>query len=178
MQTQLGARRNALRSGAFREAGMVMCAPVAAAVGCGDPSERQRVASLVVPDEVPRSFSADGPRARFNDYCAKLTTDFDFDFGKVSVLEAIGGTGKKPVAVRAVIGIGIVPGVVVAGVGSGIVVAALFSFILGAVDDGETGSGFRGAVGRAVGRRIDRGGGLRLGLLLGDEVRGPGQGIS
>jgi len=108
MQTQLNAKKNDLKSGAFRDASMAMCALVAAADGSIDPSERQRVASLITSNEVLRNFAADDLQTRFNDYCAKLTSDFDF--GKVSVLQTIGKTSKKPVEARAVIQIGIVIG--------------------------------------------------------------------
>ena len=108
MQTQLNAKKNDLKSGSFRDASMAMCALVAAADGSIDPSERQRVASLIASNEVLRNFEAGDLQTRFNDYCAKLTTDFDF--GKVSVLQTIGRTGKKPVEARAVIQIGIVIG--------------------------------------------------------------------
>ncbi|WP_344398113.1 TerB family tellurite resistance protein, partial [Actinomadura alba] len=47
MQTQLMAKKNDLKSGAFRDASMAMCALVAAADGSVDPSERQRTASLI-----------------------------------------------------------------------------------------------------------------------------------
>ncbi|MHA6762087.1 tellurite resistance TerB family protein [Streptacidiphilus sp. PAMC 29251] len=108
MQTQLNAKKNDLKSGAFRDASMAMCALVAAADGSIDPSERQRVASLIATNEVLQNFSADDLQTRFNDYCGKLTADFDF--GKVSVLQTIGKTSKKPVEARAVIQIGIVIG--------------------------------------------------------------------
>ena len=63
MQTQLTAKKNDLKSGAFRDASMAMCALVAAADGTVDPSERQRVAQLIATNEVLQNFDADGPAA-------------------------------------------------------------------------------------------------------------------
>jgi tellurite resistance protein TerB len=108
MQTQLMAKKNDLKSGAFRDASMAMCALVAAADGNIDPSERQKVAQLIMSNEVLQNFPADDLQKRFNDYCAKLTADFAF--GKVSILQEIGKAKKKPVEARAVIQIGIVIG--------------------------------------------------------------------
>lgn len=108
MQTQLLSKKNDLKSGAFRDASMAMCALVAAADGNVDPSERQRTASLITSNEVLQNFPADDLQRRFNDYVSKLTTDFDF--GKVSVLQDIAKTKKKPAEARAVIQIGIIIG--------------------------------------------------------------------
>ncbi|MCC3772958.1 tellurite resistance TerB family protein [Streptomyces sp. UNOC14_S4] len=108
MQGQLVAKKNELKSGGFRDASMAMCALVAAADGSIDASERQRVASLIATNDVLQNFPADDLQARFNDYCQKLTVDFDF--GKVSVLQTIGKVAKKPTEARAVVQIGIVIG--------------------------------------------------------------------
>ncbi|MFD4211139.1 tellurite resistance TerB family protein, partial [Micromonospora tulbaghiae] len=81
MQAQLEAKKNDLKSGAFRDASMAMCALVAAADGQIDPSERQRVAALIASNDVLKNFPADDLQRRFNDYLNKLTADFDF--GKV-----------------------------------------------------------------------------------------------
>ncbi|MBA2809611.1 TerB family tellurite resistance protein [Streptomyces sp. KM273126] len=108
MQTQLNAKKNDLKSGAFRDASMAMCALVAAADGTIDPSERQRVAQLIATNEVLQNFDAMDLRRRFEDNLDKLTADFDF--GKVSVLQEIAKAKKKPAEARAVIQIGIVIG--------------------------------------------------------------------
>ncbi|MFF1468837.1 TerB family tellurite resistance protein [Streptomyces mirabilis] len=108
MQTQLVAKKNDLKSGAFRDASMAMCALVAAADGTVDPSERQRVAQLISTNEVLQNFDADDLRRRFDDNLNKLTADFAF--GKVSVLQEIAKAKKKPAEARAVIQIGIVIG--------------------------------------------------------------------
>ena len=108
MQTQLEAKKNDLKSGAFRDASMAMCALVAAADGTIDPSERQRVAALIASNDVLQNFPADDLQRRFNDYVNKLTADFAF--GKVSILQEIAKAKKKPSEARAVIQIGIIIG--------------------------------------------------------------------
>ncbi|WP_432072533.1 tellurite resistance TerB family protein [Streptomyces wuyuanensis] len=108
MQTQLTAKKNDLKSGAFRDASMAMCALVAAADGTIDPSERRKVAQLIAGNEVLRNFPAEDLQRRFEDNCDKLTADFDF--GKVSVLQEVAKAKKKPTEARAVIQIGIVIG--------------------------------------------------------------------
>ncbi|MEU7243843.1 tellurite resistance TerB family protein [Streptomyces sparsogenes] len=108
MQTQLVAKKNDLKSGAFRDASMAMCALVAAADGSVDPSERQRVAQLIATNEVLQNFPADDLQRRFNDNLDKITADFDF--GKVSLLQEVAKAKKKPAEARAVIQIGIVIG--------------------------------------------------------------------
>lgn len=108
MQTQLVAKRNDLKSGAFRDASMAMCALVAAADGTVDPSERQRVAQLIGTNEVLQNFPADDLRRRFEENLDRLTADFAF--GKVSVLQEVAKAKKKPAEARAVIQIGIVIG--------------------------------------------------------------------
>ncbi|MFF3502370.1 MULTISPECIES: tellurite resistance TerB family protein [unclassified Streptomyces] len=108
MQTQLVAKKNDLKSGAFRDAAMAMCALVAAADGTIDPSERRRVAQLIATNEVLQNFDAMDLQRRFDDNLDKLTADFDF--GKVSVLQEVAKARKKPAEARAVIQIGVVIG--------------------------------------------------------------------
>ncbi|MEU8770193.1 TerB family tellurite resistance protein [Streptomyces griseus] len=108
MQAQLEAKKNDLKSGSFRDASMAMCALVAAADGSIDPSERQRVATLISTNDVLRNFPADDLQRRFNAYVDQLTADFTF--GKVSVLQEIAKAKKKPTEARAVVQIGIVIG--------------------------------------------------------------------
>ncbi|SDE06455.1 tellurite resistance TerB family protein [Streptomyces prasinopilosus] len=108
MQSQLEARKNDLRSGAFRDASMAMCALVAAADGVADPSERQRVAQLIATNDILRNFPADDLRRRFEENLDRLAADFAF--GRVSVLQEVAKARKKPVEARAVIQIGIVIG--------------------------------------------------------------------
>ncbi|MFF5958051.1 tellurite resistance TerB family protein [Streptomyces luteogriseus] len=107
-QTQLIARKNDLKSGAFRDSSMAMCALVAAADGTVDPAERQRVARLIATNEVLQNFRADDLRRRFENNLDKLAADFDF--GKVSVMQEIAKAKKKSAEARAVVQIGIVIG--------------------------------------------------------------------
>jgi tellurite resistance protein TerB len=108
MQSQLVAKKNDLKSGAFRDASMAMCALVAAADGTIDPVERRKVAGLISSNEVLSNFPADQLQQIFNGYCDKLGADFDF--GKVGVIQDIGKVKKKPAEARAVIQIGIIIG--------------------------------------------------------------------
>jgi tellurite resistance protein TerB len=108
MQSQLVAKKNDLKSGAFRDASMAMCALVAAADGNVDAEERRKVAGLITTNEVLANFDAEDLRRRFDDYSNKLMADFDF--GKVSLIQEIAKTKKKPAEARAVIQIGIIIG--------------------------------------------------------------------
>ncbi|MFI5660886.1 tellurite resistance TerB family protein [Streptomyces sp. NPDC051684] len=107
-QTQLVAKENDLKSGAFQDASMAMCALVAAADGTIDASERRRVAQLIMSNEVLQNFDATDLQKRFEANLDKLTADFDF--GKVSVLQEVAKAKKKEAEARAVIQIGIVIG--------------------------------------------------------------------
>ncbi|MEU6116575.1 tellurite resistance TerB family protein [Streptomyces sp. NPDC047117] len=108
MQAQLVARKNELRSGAFRDASMAMCALVAAADGIIDPAERRRVAQLIATNEVLQNFAADDLQRRFEENLDRLTPDFRA--GTAAVLHEVARV-KKPSEARAVVQIGIVIGV-------------------------------------------------------------------
>ncbi|MEU6732498.1 tellurite resistance TerB family protein [Streptomyces physcomitrii] len=108
MQTQLLAKKNDLKSGAFRDASMAICALVAAADGQVDPSERRRVTQLITSNEVLQNFDANDLQRRFEQNLDKLVADFAL--GKVSVLQEIAKAKKKPAEARAVVQIGIVIG--------------------------------------------------------------------
>jgi tellurite resistance protein TerB len=108
MQHQLNAKKNDLKSGAFRDASMAICALVAAADGTIDPEERRKVAALIASNEILQNFPAEQLQQKFDGYCAHLQTDFDL--AKISVIQDIGKTKKKPTEARAVIQIGIIIG--------------------------------------------------------------------
>jgi tellurite resistance protein TerB len=108
MQGTLIAKKNDLKSGAFRDASMAICALIAAADGSIDVEERRKVAALIGTNEVLQNFPADQLQAKFNEYCDKLTSDYDF--GRVSVIQEIGKVKKKETEARAVIQIGIIIG--------------------------------------------------------------------
>ncbi len=108
MQGTLIAKKNDLKSGAFRDASMAICALIAAADGCIDAEERRKVAALIGTNEVLQNFPADQLQAKFAEYCDKLTADYDF--GRVAVIQDIGKVKKKEAEARAVIQIGIIIG--------------------------------------------------------------------
>ncbi|WP_437032629.1 tellurite resistance TerB family protein [Streptomyces sp. enrichment culture] len=106
LKSQLASARTELKSGAYRDAAMAMCALVAAADGHVDPSERQRVEELIVSNEVLQNFPPEQLRKRFNEHVDRLVGHFES--GKARALEDIARTAKKPVEARAVVQTGIV----------------------------------------------------------------------
>ncbi|MFE9680411.1 tellurite resistance TerB family protein [Streptomyces sp. NPDC002701] len=105
-KTQLASVKTELKSGAYRDASMAMCALVAAADGYVEPAERQRVEELIVSNEVLQNFPADQLRQRFNQHVDRLTANFEQ--GKAEALREIAKAAKKPAEARAVIQTGIV----------------------------------------------------------------------
>ncbi|PRH81012.1 tellurium resistance protein [Streptomyces solincola] len=105
-KTQLGSLKAELKSGAFRDASMAVCALVAAADGHVDPAERQQVESLVLSDEVLRNFPPEQLRERFGRNVDLLTADFAR--GRGEVLREAAKAAKKPAEARAVVQIGLV----------------------------------------------------------------------
>ena len=108
MQAQLLSKKNDLQSGAFRDASMAMCALVAAADGTVDPSERQKVSSLITSNAALGNFPPETLSSRFEDNCNKLAADYQL--GKVELVQLVGKTKKEPAEARAVIQIGIIIG--------------------------------------------------------------------
>ena len=104
LQTQVGKFKNK----DFSDACMAMSALIAAADGSVDPSERSKTAALIVNNDILKIFPADQLRTKFDEYCNKLTTDFDF--GKVGLIQVISKLRSKPDQARAVIQIGIIIG--------------------------------------------------------------------
>ncbi|MER6625069.1 MULTISPECIES: tellurite resistance TerB family protein [unclassified Streptomyces] len=105
-KSQLASAKAELKSGAYRDASMAMCALVAAADGRVDPAERQRVEELIVSNEVLQNFPPDQLRKRFNEHVDRLTANFEL--GKARALEDIAKAAKKPVEARAVVQTGLV----------------------------------------------------------------------
>ncbi|MFJ7771185.1 tellurite resistance TerB family protein [Streptomyces sp. NPDC097107] len=105
-KTQLASVKTELKSGAYRDASMAMCALVAAADGQVEPAERQRVEELIVSNEVLQNFPADQLRQRFNQHVDKLIANFEL--GKSEALQVIAKAAKKPAEARAVIQTGMV----------------------------------------------------------------------
>ncbi|MFJ8076373.1 tellurite resistance TerB family protein [Streptomyces sp. NPDC096176] len=106
LKSQLTSLKTELKSGAFRDASMAMCALVAAADGHVDASERQHVESLILTNDVLQNFPAEQLRERFNKHADQLSANFQL--GKAAVMQEVGKAAKKPTEARAVIQIGIV----------------------------------------------------------------------
>ncbi|PJE94406.1 tellurium resistance protein [Streptomyces carminius] len=106
LKTQLTSAKAELKSGAYRDASMAMCALVAAADGHVDPAERQHVESLIVGNDVLQNFPPDQLRQRFNKHVDRLTADFQA--GRAEAMQEIAKAAKKPAEARAVIQTGIV----------------------------------------------------------------------
>ncbi len=108
MNSQLQTKANQFKSKDFANASMAMCALIAAADGSIDASERSKTAALITSNDVLSVFPASELRDRFDHYCNKLSSDYDF--GKVEAVQAIGKLRSKPEQARAVIQIGIIIG--------------------------------------------------------------------
>ncbi|MFE3517536.1 tellurite resistance TerB family protein [Streptomyces sp. NPDC059166] len=106
LKSQLASLKTELRSGAYRDASMAMCALVAAADGHVDPAERRHVESMILGNEVLRNFPPEQLRQRFDHHVDRLSVSFQQ--GKAEALQEIVKTTKKPTEARAVLQIGIV----------------------------------------------------------------------
>ncbi|MFJ5775296.1 tellurite resistance TerB family protein [Streptomyces sp. NPDC093094] len=106
LKSQLTSLKAELKSGAFRDASMAVCALVAAADGHVDPTERQHVESLILNNDVLANFPPDQLRQRFNQHVDQLS--FDFPQGKRAALQEIAKAAKKPTEARAVVQTGFV----------------------------------------------------------------------
>ncbi|MCT4353094.1 TerB family tellurite resistance protein [Streptomyces sp. Je 1-79] len=106
LKSQLTSLKTELKSGAYRDASMAMCALVAAADGSVDPAERQHVESLILENDVLRNFPPDQLRQRFNKHVDQLTVNFPQ--GKAEAMQEIAKAAKKPTEARAVVQTGFV----------------------------------------------------------------------
>ncbi|MFC8594788.1 tellurite resistance TerB family protein [Streptomyces atroolivaceus] len=106
LKTQLASLKTELKSGAYRDASMAMCALVAAADGHVDPAERQHVESMILGNEVLQNFPPEQLRTRFNKHVDQLS--FNFQQGKAEVMQEVAKAAKKPTEARAVLQTGIV----------------------------------------------------------------------
>lgn len=106
LKSQLTSLKTELKSGAYRDASMAMCALVAAADGNVDPAERQHVESLILNNDVLQNFPADQLRQRFNRHVDQLSRNFQQ--GKTEALTEIAKAAKKPTEARAVVQTGFV----------------------------------------------------------------------
>ncbi len=108
MNDQLKLKAGQFKNKDFANGTMAMCALIAAADGSIDSSERSKVAALITSNDVLSIFPASELRERFDHYCDKLSSDFDF--GKVEAIQALGKLKKKDDQARAVVQIGIIIG--------------------------------------------------------------------
>lgn len=108
MNGQLKTKSAQFQNKEFANASMAMCALIAAADGSIDPAERQKTASLIASNEVLSVFPTDELRQKFDWYCSKLQSDFEF--GKVEAIATISKLKTKQDQARAVIQIGIIIG--------------------------------------------------------------------
>lgn len=106
LKSQLTSLKTELKSGAYRDASMAMCALVAAADGNVDPAERQHVESLILNNDVLQNFPSEQLRQRFNKHVDQLS--FNFQQGKAEALQEIAKAAKKPTEARAVVQTGFV----------------------------------------------------------------------
>ncbi|MEU0073914.1 TerB family tellurite resistance protein [Streptomyces sp. NPDC006332] len=106
LKSQLGTLKTELKSGAYRDASMAMCALVAAADGHVDATEQQQVESLILSNEVLQNFPPEQLRQRFHKHVSQLTRDFQQ--GRAEAMQEIAKAAKKPTEARAVIQTGIV----------------------------------------------------------------------
>ncbi|MDI3407129.1 tellurite resistance TerB family protein [Streptomyces cavernicola] len=106
LKTQLTSLKTELKSGAYRDASMAMCALVAAADGSVDPAERQQIESLILQNDVLQNFPPEQLRQRFNKHVDQLT--YNFQQGKAEVMQEIAKAAKKPTEARAVVQTGFV----------------------------------------------------------------------
>ncbi|MFE7752942.1 tellurite resistance TerB family protein [Streptomyces sp. NPDC057428] len=106
LKNQLTSLKTELKSGAYRDASMAMCALVAAADGHVDAEERRHVESLILGNDVLQNFPPEQLRQRFNKHVDQLSRDFHQ--GKAEAMQEITKAAKKPTEARAVIQTGIV----------------------------------------------------------------------
>jgi tellurite resistance protein TerB len=106
LKSQLTSLKTELKSGAYRDASMAMCALVAAADGNVDPAERQHVESLILNNDVLQNFPSEQLRQRFNKHVDQMS--FNFQQGKAEALQEIAKAAKKPTEARAVVQTGFV----------------------------------------------------------------------
>jgi len=108
MSSQLKTKTSQFKNKDFKNGTMAMCALIAASDGTIDQSERAKVAGLISSNDVLSIFPAAELRETFDNYCNKLTSDYDF--GKVECIQAIAKLKPKQDQARAVIQIGIIIG--------------------------------------------------------------------
>ncbi|MCP3943832.1 MAG: tellurite resistance TerB family protein [Desulfobacteraceae bacterium] len=108
MQSQLVSQVKQYQNKNFADATMAVCALVAAADGNIDANERKKTASFISTNDTLAVFEVSQLQKTFNDFCDKLTNDFDF--GKIDLLQVISKLKKTQPQARAAIQVGVIIG--------------------------------------------------------------------
>lgn len=108
MSDGLKTKVSKFKSADFADASMAMCALIAAADGSIDPEERSKTAKFISTSDVLSVFDVSELKGKFDHWCNKLETDFDF--GKIEALQVIGKLKRKADQARAVVQVGIIIG--------------------------------------------------------------------
>ncbi|MFE7134466.1 tellurite resistance TerB family protein [Streptomyces sp. NPDC057638] len=106
LKSQLTSLKTELKSGAYRDASMAVCALVAAADGHVDPAERQHVESLILSNDVLQNFPPEQLRSGFNKHVNALSANVIR--GRAEALQEVAKAAKKPTEARAVVQTGLV----------------------------------------------------------------------
>jgi tellurite resistance protein TerB len=93
-------------NGPFADATMAACALLGAADGKIDHRERTRTAQFITSSDQLRAFDVSALRQKYEHYCDKITSDFDF--GRIELMQAIGRVAGKPDQARAVVQLSVV----------------------------------------------------------------------
>jgi tellurite resistance protein len=110
LRAQLFARREELRSVAFRDAAVAMCALVTAADGHIDPAEREGLHGFLATDPVMSQFAGGDVERIFDSHLARLAADFEA--GKQAALSEIAKVRGRVAEAAAVVRIGEVIGLI------------------------------------------------------------------
>ncbi len=108
MQSSLVSQVKQFKNKKFADATMAVCALVAAADGNIDADERRKTASFISSNDTLAVFDVSQLQKTFNEFCDKLTKDFDF--GKIDLLQVISKLKKSPPQAQAAIRVGIIIG--------------------------------------------------------------------
>ncbi|MFH8794128.1 tellurite resistance TerB family protein [Streptomyces sp. NPDC017941] len=106
LKSQLTSLKTELKSGAYRDASMAVCALVAAADGNVDPAERQHVETLILQNDVLQNFPPEQLRQRFNKHVDQLS--MNFQQGKAEAMQEVAKAAKKQTEAKAVVQTGFV----------------------------------------------------------------------
>ncbi len=108
LQNHLSSQVKQFKNKKFANGTMAVCALVAAADGNIDADERRKTAAFISTNEALAVFDISQLQTTFNEYCDKVTKDFDF--GKIDLLQVIGKLKKSPDQARAAVQVGVIIG--------------------------------------------------------------------